>query len=348
MHAFRLSPVPVSLLLAFLTFSGIPKSLSADEASKAVWGLRSGDRFVVSVFVVKQTEATIDNKVSTTSDSRDRFEIEYRVAEVLKSGDALVLARLRKARRDTNESTSELLQQTAQSTRALEDVKIRFQIDPSGEISEISVRDREAAVATLSSLDPTAGRILRESCPDEIISSWFGRPFWFVRNAQNDKDKPQQEIEFPQRTDFLAVGPFGLIRTTIGVLASDDANEKDSLLISGTGRFAPLVVPEATQSSTMIPLSDVVAELDEFAGKARLANIEATGKPGQATGTGLRFQSMELNIRIHGTAKLLISAEGTSQELSFRQTQMQSWILTEHSFRRAPVEITIPVPDAPN
>jgi hypothetical protein len=97
-------------LLQLFLFSGILTAAvlpaGADETN-AIWGLKAGDRFVMSVLSVKHTEVTIGDQPATNSDTRDRFEIEYRVTQVRNSGDAVIAARLRKASREVSEASQD-------------------------------------------------------------------------------------------------------------------------------------------------------------------------------------------------------------------------------------------------
>ena len=129
------------LVLFTGTFSAAVFPAHADE-TKTVWGLKAGDRFVVSVLSVKHTEVTIGDQPATISDTRDRFEIEYRVTQVRNSGDAVIAARLRKASRDVGDESQDSLKASARSARALEDLRIGFEIDSTGQILTITPRAR--------------------------------------------------------------------------------------------------------------------------------------------------------------------------------------------------------------
>lgn len=350
-----------SLLFIAGALSGLIVPASADE-SNAIWGLKAGDRFVASVLSVKHTEVSIGDQPASNSDTRDRFEIEYRVTQIKNSGDAVFVARLRKAGRDVGEASQDSLKASARSARSLEDLRIGFEIDPSGQILTITERDRDLLLSALSGLDISTSQLLRDSCPEDVVASWLSRPFWSGPTDSADVlpqegDPKQQTKPFLTRKDSIAIGPFGVLQTTLELEPNAADKKEESITVTGKGRFVPLVVPNREMISSKIPLQNVTVELDEYSGKILLAEE----KPGDETPlpegsrpeslpeiipaqNDVPFQSMELNIRLHGSGTLKGTAGNTDQNVTFRQTQMQSWILTEFSLARSEYLFDVPVP----
>lgn len=338
----------------------------ADETN-AVWGLKAGDRFVVSVLSVKHTEVAIGDQPPTNSDTRDRYEIEYRVTQVRNSGDAVIAARLRKASRDVSESSQDSLKASARSARALEDLRLGFEIDRTGRILTITERDRDSILSSLSGLDVSTSQLLRDSCPEDVIASWLSRPFWAEPTDSADvtpQDSGQKgQTKSPlTRKDSIALGPFGVMQATLEFEPNAADEEEKSLTITGKGRFAPLIVPNRETISSKIPLQNITAELDEYSGKILLALERPKEEAPAPEGSGpesrpqlisgqndVHFQSMELNIRLHGSGTLKGTAGNADQNVTFRQTQMQSWILTELSLARSEYlfDVPVPIPAAP-
>lgn len=352
------------LLLFSRIFTAAVIPARADETN-AIWGLKTGDRFVVSVLAVKQTEVTIGDQPATNSDTRDRFEIEYRVTQVKNSGDAVIAARLRKASRDVGEASPDSLKASARSARSLEDLRIGFEIDPTGQILTITQRDRDSILSALSGLEISTSQLLRDSCPEDVIASWLIRPFWAGPTDSadvllQDGDQKEQTTSSLTRKDSIAIGPFGVMQATLELKSNAVDNNKHLITVTGKGRFARLVVPNRETISSKIPLVNVTAELDEYSGKILLAQKKPKDEtpvpegsrpeslpeiiPGQKD---VRFQSMELDIRLHGSGTLKGSAGNADQNITFRQTQMQSWILTELSLARSEYLFDVPVPAAP-
>ena len=352
-------------LLHLFLFSGFLAaavvSARADETN-AIWGLKTGDRFVVNVLSVKHTEVTIGDQPATNSDTRDRFEIEYRVTQVKNSGDAVIAARLRKASRDVGEASQDSLKASARSARSLEDLRIGFEIDPTGQILTITERDRDFILSSLSGLDISTSQLLRDSCPEDVIASWLSRPFWTGPTDSADVlpqegDQKKQTKSSLTRKDSIAIGPFGVMQATLELEPNAADNNKNLMTVTGKGRFAPLVLPDRETISSKIPLQNVTAELDEYSGKILLAQKKTKDEtpvpdgsrpeslpeiiPGQKD---VRFQSMELNIRLHGSGTLKGTSGNADQDVAFRQTQMQSWILTELSLARSEYLFDVPVP----
>ena len=362
-HAFRCL-LQLFLLSGFFTAGVIPAR--ADETN-AIWGLKTGDRFVVSVLSVKHTEVTIGDQPATNSDTRDRFEIEYRVTQVKNSGDAVIAARLRKASRDVGEASQDSLKASARSARSLEDLRIGFEIDPTGQILTITERDRDFVLSALSGLDISTSQLLRDSCPEDVIASWLSRPFWAGPTDSadafpQDADQKEQTMSSLTRKDSIAIGPFGVMQATLELKPNAADNKKNSMTVTGKGRFAPLVVPNRETISSKIPLQNVTAELDEYSGKILLAQKRQKNETPVPEGSrpeslseiipaqnDVRFQSMELNIRLHGSGTLKGTAGNADQNVTLRQTQMQSWILTELSLARSEYlfDVPVPVPAAP-
>ena len=362
-HAFRCL-LQLFLLSGFFT-AGVIRA-RADETN-AIWGLKTGDRFVVSVLSVKHTEVTIGDQPATNSDTRDRFEIEYRVTQVKNSGDAVIAARLRKASRDVGEASQDSLKASARSARSLEDLRIGFEIDPTGQILTITERDRDFVLSALSGLDISTSQLLRDSCPEDVIASWLSRPFWAGPTDSadvlpQDADQKEQTMSSLTRKDSIAIGPFGVMQATLELQPNAADNKKNSMTVTGKGRFAPLVVPNRETISSMIPLQNVTAELDEYSGKILLAQKKPKDETPVPAGSrpeslpeiipaknDVHFQTMELSIRLHGSGTLKGMAGNTDQNVTFRQTQMQSWILTELSLARSEYlfDVPVPVPAAP-
>jgi len=342
-------PATVTWLPLFLLGCSHVMAMQANE-SPAVWGLKAGDSFVINVFIVKQTEFTVEGQPPETNETRDRFEIEYTVATILKSGDALITVRLKRATREAGDSTSESLKTSVSSARSLEELRLRFQVDILGQITEIDRRDKEAFLVALSSLDPSAWQMLRDTCSDEAISGWFSRPFWTALASdptivdREPNAPPVQATPILERVESMALGPFGMLNTSIQLQPAKGKDDEPGFTISGTGRFVPLVVPESRQAQGRLPFKEVTAELDEFSGRVRLAKAEPQDPNAPPTRRTMNFQSMETTARFHGSSLLQTSPEEEARKVSFRQTQIQLWILAEQTEGRREMPFGVPGP----
>jgi hypothetical protein len=352
-----LSTVAASICL--LAFCCTPAAIPADEAAPAklpatLWGLRAGDRFVIQVFIVKQTEVTIDDQPPSISDTRDRFEIEYQVSETLKTGDLVFLAGLKKVTREAGAGAPTSLKSSSPAVRSLEELRLKLQVDPLGNITRIDPKEKEAMLAAMAALDPTAWQFLRESCPDEVIIEWFARPFWTAVDTTTDRgEKNADKPNYPERQAAIALGAFGVLKTTVTLQPDAGTGEENSITISGTGRFAPLVTPPSSQSASRLPLKDFTAELDEFSGRVRMSNatveVAEESEPEAAPVPPLNrmFQSMETTARMHGTGLMQKLPTADFAKVSFQQTQIQLWVLTEQSFAESQLPFGIPGPVDP-
>jgi hypothetical protein len=152
------------------------------------------------------------------------------------------------------------------------------------------------------------------------------------------------------------------MQATLELQPNTADKKEDSITVTGKGRFAPLVVPNRETISSKIPLQNVTAELDEYSGKILLAQEKSKDETPMPEGSrpeslpeiipgqkDVRFQSMELNIRLHGSGTLKGTSGNADENVNFRQTQMQSWILTELSRARSEYlfDVPVPIPAAP-
>jgi hypothetical protein len=57
-----------------------------------------------------------------------------------------------------------------------------------------------------------------------------------------------------------------------------------------------------------------------------------------------QFESMEFTIRLHGRGTLPAKQPGGLQQVTFQQTQVQSWNLVDFEFGRPEFLFNVPVP----
>jgi len=311
---------------------------SADEPGP-VWGVSAGDRFQVSVVIVKQTEVTIDDQPPTLSETKDRFLIEYRVAQISATGDAVIVASLRRPVRETGTASPASLKSAAEAAGTLEDLLVVLHVDSEGVVQKISPTDREALIAQVSSLDPSVTRLLQNACSDDVIAGWFGRPFWLTTDPAT-----AAQGQTWSRSDEMTVGVFGTLRSEVELKAGATVDQRMGLEMSGTGRFVPLVVPETDSPGHSFQLKNVDATLDQFTGRARMFLSPAEANPDGTNPKRPQFESMEVTVRLHGSGTHQQNPSDKVQQVSFRQTQIQSWTLVDFQSGRPEFRFSVPVP----
>ncbi len=311
---------------------------SADEP-KPVWGVSAGDRFQVSVVIVKQTEVTIDDQPPTLSETKDRFQIEYRVAQISPTGDSVIVGGLRRPVRETGATSPASLRSANEAAGTLEDLLVVLHVDSDGVVQKISATEKEALLTQVSSLDPSVTRLLQNTCSDDVIAGWFGRPFWISTDPV--AAAPGQTWS---RSDDTAVGAFGTLRSSIELKTGAIVDQRMGVEISGTGRFVPLVVPETDSPGDALFLTNVEATLDQFSGRARMFLSPAAADLVAANPKRPQFESMEVMIRLHGNGILQQSSSDKKQQVNFRQTQIQSWTLVEFELGRPEYRFRVPAP----
>ena len=311
--------------------------------SNAVWGLTTGDTFTANVVIIKQTEITVGDQAPTVSETRDRFQIQYQVAGSGPAGDIIIAARLQRPLREVGDSSSSALKVDGQTTKLLEELTMILGMDSGGKYTSLASSDRDAIVATFSGLDPSASKLLLDACPDSVIAGWFARPFWVAHDRKSLKVGAAWS-----RSEDIALGPFGSLRCDADLKLVKVKESIGSVEISANGRFIPLVRPTDAESSGAMLLTDVTAELDEYSGNARMHLSPAAEEGIPAKTNRPQFESIDVRIRFHGTATL---PERSSVALkneppvavSFRQTQVQSWILQDFSFGRPEIFFNEPL-----
>lgn len=313
--------------------------LAAADEAVSVWGMNAGDRFLVSVVIVKQTDVTIDDQPPIRSETTDKLRIEYRVVQVSTNGEAICVARLQRPNRETDKASPDSLKSAAGNVVNLEDLLVVLHVDSEGIVQRVSTADKESILANVASPEPSALRLLEHACPDEVIASWFGRPFWIACHPEDAKPGHTWN-----RADDIAMGEFGTLRNSNDITIAGGKTRLTDVEISGTGRFVPLVVPQTDSQFSSSILKDVTAELDQFSGTARMFLRSANEDKIQPIRKRPQFDSMELTIRLHGQGLLQKGQSDPPQQVAFQQTQIQSWNLVEFEFGRPEIFFNFPVP----
>ena len=88
----------------------------------------------------------------------------------------------------------------------------------------------------------------------------------------------------------------------------------------------------------------VGGQLDQVSGTARMFLTSADEDKTQPIRKRPQFESMELTIRLHGKGSHQKGQSDQPQQVTFRQTQIQSWNLVEFEFGRPEIFFNVPIP----
>lgn len=314
----------------------------AVQAAPPVWGMRTGDSFVVDVVIDRQTTLRLGTAEPTTQRSVDRLELDYRVEGAAPDGTLYVRVRFRGALRDAEngERSSSLL--ADQRLGLLEGVELVLEIAADGIVEQISPSDRTALINNLTGLNAATAAVLDECCSEDALKAWLGRPLWFARDQRTLQ--PGQSWDCREQ---ISLGLLGSLRTSVRVMVpevasadSDAAADPDAdsavpaasdpdsqqLTLTGAGRFVPSgLVGSRAAAASGLPLQIIRADatLDAYSGTAVLSSAAPPGSLGATRRP--QFEQLELQLQLHGTCQVAIGS--TTRDVEFQQQQSQTWNL---------------------
>ena len=325
-------------------------SLVANAASP-LWDLRPGDSFVVDLMTVRVTSIVVDESEPMRARTTERLELEYRVESVTTAGILSMRIRIRRALRAADPDQPQLSLLADQRLNLLENVELMMEVAPDGLVERLTAGDRTAMINSFTGLNSTTTVLLEECCSDETVRAWFARPLWFFKRF-----KDLRSDESWDRADVISLGALGSLKANVRIQPSEvpanqNAGENRLLTLTGSGRFSPSpLLRQSAESDVSSPIQFLSADavLDEYSGSALLSS----SAPPDSRGLVRRplFESLELNLRLHGSCRAEIG--DTERLIEFRQQQMQTWSLRSwrmgSPFLSEPGGITIvpqPVPD---
>jgi hypothetical protein len=338
-----------SIVLATLSLLVLPQSLSAqriirgesgpqidsplilrDETQSpgTVWSLRAQDQFSVSVSIDKRTEIELDGQAPVVTATNDRLELEYRVLRVLRDRQCDMVVICRNAVRELRDSQSEPSIQKLQTAVSLpNDQLIPVRVGLDGSVVLTAPSERNSLLSRISGADHGASALLDAACPDEVITGWLSAPFWSVAESG---DQPTSW----QREHMVSAGPLGAFRVDLTMTPEKPDGALLPVSISGEGRFVPLVLPQKSHAGIPEILKSVSAQLDQVSGRMQLHRPSKDKVPAEF---GPDLESLTFTMEISGTGQSVAIGNLPSRAVRFRQTQTQSWVLTER--RQGQIEI---------
>lgn len=324
----RCRPPAIVIVLSVLTAVGALTGLTGGQVSAAppLWGLRTGDSFLVDVFTSRESFVKLGAEEPLSAEWIDRLELEYRVENASPSGRLLIRVRIRGGGRQSDSGDQRLSVLADQRLPLLDGAQLTMDVASDGLVERISPGDRAALISLLSGANSATQSLLEQSCSDDTLKAWFSRPLWFAKDLKTLQ--PGQSWDCSEQ---ISLGMLGGIRTSVRIQVPEagdapGAAENRSLTLKGSGRFIPLSPAGKSTSPRSVPplrFTDAEATLDEYSGTATLS-ISA---PPDSLSAGRRpqFEKLDLEFAFHGTCQVLMGEK--SMPVEFRQRQRQSWSL---------------------
>ncbi len=254
-------PITPAILLILLA-RWLP-SVSAQPPA-VIWGLSEGDQFNVTQNHSRTTQLSIENREPVIVRSSDRLSMTYRLERVSSNGDAHFRITIVNAQRDHADVRS---LETPESTLSnLGKYPVRIIVEPDGHVRVESAEMHQGLLQHLAGNDRSILKYLKRSCPEEIYSSWFGRPFLIPQQEQLNSDAEPWDVSF---TD--SVGSSGIVEWNMTWQAGqDDSGQVAASMRQGSGRFLPLVLPadsDFTDDAPAAPALQLRIERTSVSGK---------------------------------------------------------------------------------
>lgn len=273
-----LSAVASCLPLSTPAAAQIPPAAS----TPSVWNCVRGDNFTAVLETTRTTSIIVNGEPQPTRQTTDLLQLHYLVTGTLPGGDAIVQVRITSARCDLPNEQSPDAGGRGASQSSAHDIErklvnmLPFQllVTPDGDVRPVSAQQHQQFIERLAASDASIASLLKKSCPEELYSSWFGRPFWFSKLNLLTTENTQPWAA--SCTD--SCGPFGVIQTDIKLerLPPQDGFALGSL--NGTPRFVPLVLANAKLSDTpqiSLPVTALEINSGSFTGIARIRSSQS-------------------------------------------------------------------------
>lgn len=330
----------------------VPLPVPANKTGSPIWKLSPGDTFSAGLILTRTTTITMNGQTLPPEKGEDVLLLEYRLRGLLPDGEAIFQVRVVSAQLGSD--TEELASTAARSRQISESAErklmqlppISLQVSPTGSVRVVP-ESHTQLLEQLAASDAAAFALLRKSSPEEICSSWFGRPFWF----------PTRDLLIDAKAPWTATctdscGPFGILQTEITLERLEPTNVAARCQLRGTPRFVPLVLPATEAADTTLPVVDLKVEATEFTGTAELRRqpssspapntpqSEQPPEPAIDPGTappqaGPPFQSLDTLLKIAGRGTLSenLKSQLKSDEFQFEFTQRSRFLIISFSFR---------------
>lgn len=244
---------------------------SSAQQTQAVWGMNVGDRFVTQQSHQRRTTLTIEDRPETTVSSRDLLLLNYTATAVDADGTVHLAVEILQAMRENGTNTT--LSDSEEVFAGLNGLTVRIRVEPDGHVAPESPDTHLAFLQQLSRGDRRYLTFLKQACPPEIMTAWFGRPFLMIGLNPNAGSEDTWESTLTE-----SAGNWGQLTTELRVQPQLDAGNNRIRPIAGNCTFAPLVLPESSEPSgdrTELPVSELRITETSVEGRVIVADFRS-------------------------------------------------------------------------
>jgi len=343
---------------AEVTDESVPQ---APVPTPPVWKLQAGDSFLVLSRLYRRTVINFPDQPPAPLETEDWQQLRYTVDTVSPAGDATFSIEVQDASRQSRGQASRAWKAGAADLQKLTGFRLWLQVDPEGRAALPPGDSYQTSLQKLAGGDDEYAEFLRVACPEELLLSWFERPFWLPRR---DMIQPQMQ----ERTVGVVenIGPFGLLRcdAVLRIQATAESGKTDvqaaepaapngeqptpatiSLQITGKPRFLPLPLGDAATTPAAkvnLPVTDIRVTEASLTGLIKPTSIRsATARP--------PFESILTEISAKGTLKLAATSASAvaASELPFELQQQREIRITSIIFAENRTERLLRLPVLP-
>ncbi len=285
-----------TMATAVLLFLLVPQSAFSQQ-SQAVWGMTVGDRFVTKQSHQRTTKLIIEDRPETIVRSLDQLLLSYTAMAVDADGTAHLTVEILQAMRENESNTA--LPDTDEVFAALNGLRVMIRVEPDGHVAPESPETHRAFLQQLSRGDRRFLTFLKQACPPETFTAWFGRPFLMAGLKSDARNDDTWEATLTE-----SAGNWGQLSAELRIQPLQESGNNRERSITGNCTFAPLVLPEQSGASTEqaeLPISGLTVTATSVVGRVMVMDFRA--RLNRAP-----FQELNVSTTLSGEAALDESA----------------------------------------
>ena len=301
-----------------------------------VWKLQPKDRFSIETTLERSTSIRIGDGESETSKQTWQLQVEYTVTRLRNAETTFSVGLV-----DIRKNGQALGEADRQRVELLRQIRAKIVVDAAGAVSRIS--GYQDFVRRLAGVDDMVGRLLAETYPESVFTSWLQQPLWLA-----SKDLTSGPDASWECMDEFGLGQLGSLRTIVTCHVDNVEEQTVTVGIQGEPRFvAPSPLPPASRAATFsdVQIKDMVLKghgtavlpLSEEAGD-KSAEGAKRSRPVQRPW----FDELIVTREVSGSATLTTGSQ--SRPFEFQQSQTQTSRLMPNFDLRAnrfPVQIPL-------
>ena len=313
-------------------------SHSTAIAQQALWGMTYGSQFTVATTIERVTEVKIGDGVTQKQATIEQIEILYTLRYVRPTG-VVMTAVVTKCGRTGDTGNTRLKQLATQRLGLFKGFHARLTVNVDGVVTDITEAEQSLQQLTDGSSD--SNKLMEACCPEPVLRSWLGRPFWMSLPAE----KWETEAAWDQ-SDDLSLGFLGQIRSVVTCQMTDVRDNTATVDISGTTRhIPPLLIP--TGKNSVIEFQKPTVAVEEFSGSAKMIRSEDTPDGGSRLNASGRPLFEQLDLKWIFSGETLLKIGNAQKPMTFRQTRKESSTLLPAFSFGGPRVFSQPTPAIP-